>query len=168
MIFFSAACATSAFDFSRDKKNEQENIVYSFCLNNARNSDEASVLLWNWILKYIKLSPKNAALHNIFQNDTAAFFFDLDDDGINEILGTHHSTTISGRGDSLLYIIKYDNDSKLKYVPISKNLYFDAVSSIKILQEKSNGYHKIQVSSLSTDKNKILSFDKKKEVYTEK
>lgn len=171
MIFFSVVCATLAFDFNKEKSSERKipkNIIYTFCLHNSKNSDEPSILLWNWILKYIRLTPKNAALHNIYQNETAAFFFDLDDDGVNEILGTHHSTTISGRGDSLLYIIKYDKNKSSKYKPISKNLYFDADSHIDILEEKSNGYHKIQVSSTHTDKPKILSFDKKKEVYTEK
>ena len=164
IILLSAVCATSAFDLKKD----DDKVVYSFCLQNAKNSDEASVLFWNWLLRHIRLSPKNAALHNIYQQDTVAFFYDLDNDGRREIIGTHYASAIAAAGDFLLYILKYDNESKQKYKLISDYLYFDAFLPIEIIEDKTAGYHKIRVVSQNDYSKKIYAFDKRKGIYTEK
>ncbi len=156
--------ATSAFDLKKDETL----IAASFCLKSVKNSDEASVLLWNWILGHIKLCPKNAAIHKIYQNDTAGFFYDLNEDGTREILGTHYATSLSGMGNCLLYILKYNPNENLKYNLISKDLYFDAQNDINILQEKTDGYHDIMVSSLNSEKPIVLTYDKSKKSYVEK
>lgn len=156
--------ATSAFDLKKDETL----IAASFCLKSVKNGDEASVLLWNWILKHIKLCSKNAAIHKIYQNDTAGFFYDLNEDGTREILGTHYATSLSGMGDCLLYILKFNTEEDKKYSLISKDLYFDAQNNINILQEKTDGYHNIMVSSINSEKPIVLTYDKSKKSYVEK
>lgn len=163
-MFLCAVCATSAFDF----KKPDSSTVFSYNIEDAKNSDEASILFWNWLLKYTKLTPKTASIHNIYQQDSAAFFYDLDDDGKREILGTHYASAVSGMGNCFLYILKFDKDKSSKYRIISDDLYFDADSPIEILEEKSGNFHKIRVSSQLNDKEKIFVFDKRKGLYLEK
>lgn len=162
IIFLSAACTTSGFDFKR-----QDDEIQSFCITKAKNSDEASILFWNWLMYQTRLTPKTAALHNIYQQDSAAFFYDLDGDGKREILGTHYSSALSGMGDCLLYILKYDEKNPSKYKKISDYIYFDAASPLYILEEKSTQYHKIKVHSADDNNIKYFSFDKRKNLYTE-
>ena len=142
--------------------------MYSFYYKDVKNSDEASVLFWYWLLNQTRFTPKIAALHNIYQQDTAAVFYDLDDDKTREILGTHYSTAISGMGDCLLYILKFDKDKKSKYRLISDDLYFDINYKIEILSEENNGYKKIRVFSKTQSADRIFSYDKKKNMYVEK
>lgn len=164
IIFLCAVCVTSAFDF----KKPDPHVIFSYHIDEAKNSDEASVLFWNWLLKYTKLTAKTASIHNIYQQDSAAFFYDLDEDGKREIMGTHYASAVSGMGDCFLYILKYDKEKNSKYKLISDDLYFDADMPIEILEEKSGNYHKIRASSQLDDREKIFIFDKRKGLYIEK
>lgn len=134
-------------------------------MSKCKNSEEASVLFWNWLLAHTKLTPKNAALHNIYQQDSTAVFYDLNGDGKREILGTHYATATAGMGDCLLYILEYDETKKLKYKKISENLYFDVTLPVEILEDKNAGFSKIKVFSNKDTEYKIFSFDRKKDMY---
>lgn len=116
---------------------------------------------------YTKFTPKHAALHNIYQKNSAAFFYDLDDDGTREIIGTHYATSLAGQGNCLLYILKQDEKSKTKYKLISQSLYFDAHKSISILNDTNANYHKIQITKIGTNETKICYFDRKKNYYVQ-
>ena len=164
IILLSGVCATSAFDLKKDEPV----VVASVFLYKAKNSDDASIIFWNWLLKQTKLTARTAAMHNIYQQDTAAVFYDLDDDGKREILGTHHASAIAGAGDCLLYILKPNETSPSKYKLISDDLYFDVYMPLQILEEKSGGYHKILAVSKADGKQKIFAFDRRKNLYEEK
>lgn len=148
-------------------KNEQE-IEFSCYINNAKNTDKASLILWDWLLKYTGLSAHHAAIHNIYEKNTHAIFYDLDGDGTKEILGTHDSTAITGEGNSLLYILKYDEKSKSKYKKISDDLYFDSHRPISIFAEENGRYKKIKAFSVLNNKVVSFAFDKRKNSYVEK
>lgn len=147
-----AACVYCASDLNKTE----------LFLKYAASTDKASQIFWHWLLKYVKLSPKNAALHNVFEYDSAAVFFDLNDDGIDEIIGTHYASATSGNGDCLLYILKKDNS---KYKKISSDIYFDPTISIYISPQKNNGYYDLQVFSSLTRKTLTYSFNLQKGLY---
>ena len=94
ILCFSAAFAGLAFDLPRACLH----------LEDSNSSSEASEILWNWILKRIRLSEAYAALHDIYKKDCAAVFFDLNSDGENEILGTHYASARNGNGEWLLQL----------------------------------------------------------------
>ena len=149
------------------KLPKEQKIEFSCYINNAKNTDEASLLLWNWLLSYTGLSAQHAALHNIYEKNTHAIFYDLDGDRVREILGTHDSTTISGMGNNLLYILKYDEKAKSKYKKISKDLYFNAHKPLSIFYEEKNKYKKIRAVMINNTPI-TFSFDKRKNIYIEK
>ena len=138
--------------------------TYSFNLSHLKNTNDASIIFWHWLLDYTKLTPQHASLHNIYQCDTSAFFFDLNNDGTNEILGTHYSTSITGEGNCLLYILKYDKSKPKNYQKISDNLYFDAHSPIVIIQNNKNNFAQIQATDINQNI-KYFVFNKRKNYY---
>ena len=161
IILLCEVCATLAFEF----KKSNETVLSSFSLKDYKNTDEASVLFWNWLLKQTKLTPQTAALHNIYQTGSVAKFVDLNKDNSREIIGTHYSSAITGGGDCHLYILRYEKSNPKKYKKISNDIHFDTQSPINILQEETNGYHKITVYSKKENKTKIYSYNKRKDLY---
>ena len=149
------------------KSSSGQRVEFSCYISNAKNSDEASLLLWNWLLNYTGLSVQHAAIHNIYEKNTHAIFYDLDGDGVREILGTHDSTTITGMGNNLLYILKYDEKIKSKYKKISRDLYFNAHKPITIFFEEKNKYKKIRAVSIDNTPVTFV-FDKRKNNYVAK
>lgn len=146
-----------------DAKNQTSN-TFVFNLSNIKNSNDASIIFWHWLLGYTKLTPQHASLHNIFQCDSAAFFFDLDNDGTNEIIGTHYSTSISGEGNCLLYILKYDKSKPKNYQKISNNLYFDIHKPVVITKNIKNNFSQIQATDIN-DNTVYFVFNKRKNYY---
>lgn len=126
------------------------------------------MLFWNWLLDYLKLTAKTASLHDIYQQDCAAIFYDLDDDGLREIIGTHFATDISGRGSCYLYIIKSDSGKFVKYKLISGDFTFDVNKPIEIMDKKSGGYRNIRAKSQRNGRFKYFVFNEDKKLYLEK
>lgn len=171
-----AICVCLVFNLKSASAKGQKTpqIEYSCYISNAKNNDEASLLLWNWLLKYTRLTPQHAASHGIYQKNTHAIFYDLDGDGTREILGTHNATTIAGNGNNLLYILKYDEKEFSKYRRISQKLYFDIHKPIQIYSDETGKYKRIGAKLLAPNeldaevKNVTFVFDKRKNSYTTK
>lgn len=151
----SAVCVCYAFDLTRTE-------LHIKC---AKCTDGASQIFWHWLLKHVRLSQKNAAVHNVFEEDSTAIFFDLNDDGTDEIIGTHYASAAAGNGDCLLYILKKDKD---KYKKISSEIYFDPSVNIYALRQKTDGWRNIQVFSVTQDKPVVYVFNKKNNLYERK
>lgn len=152
LLFLSAVCACYAFDLTGTELR----------INYAQSTDEASQIFWHWLLKHVRLSSKNAALHNVFEDGSAAVFFDLNDDGIDEIVGTHFASAAAGNGDCMLYILQKDKD---KYKKISSGIYFDPSVNIYAQRKKTDGYRNLQVFPVTGGKPVIYSFNKKSGLY---
>lgn len=131
----------------------------------AQSTDQASQIFWGWLLKHVRLTPKNAALHDVFEQDAAAVFFDLDDDNTDEIIGTHYASAASGRGNCLLYILK---KNKNKYKKISTDIYFDPSTQVYALRQKTDGYRNIEVYTINNDNAVVYVFSKEKGAYIKK
>lgn len=137
----------------------------SINFNDIDSKTDASQIYWRWLLKKVQLNPINAGLHGVYQRDSAAVFFDLDGDGVDEILATHYSTASSGMGECLLYILKKSND---RYKEISQKIYFNPAIPVYILPQKTNGFRDIEVNNLLESHSHIWVYDKKKELYIKK
>lgn len=129
---------------------------------NQRCDDLASKIYWAWLLEEIQLSVKNAELHNIYEKDSCAIFYDLNNDGEDEIIATHYNTAKRGNGQCLLFILQKIGD---KYRKISSNIYFDVFSPIFVFKEKTNEYKNIEIKTLTDDKYEIVIYDKNKKRY---
>lgn len=150
-------CVTSGFSFNRTCINFQ----------NIDSESEASQVYWDWLLRYVKLSRANAALHNVYQKDAKAVFFDLNDDGIDEILGTHFSSAKNTNGEWLLYVLQKDKNGKYKEIT-GEPVYFDAIHPVCIMAKKTGEYHNIQVFNELSDKSVIFVFHPEKGLYFKK
>ena len=76
--------------------------TYSFNLSHLKNTNDASIIFWHWLLDYTKLTPQHASLHNIYQCDTSAFFFDLNNDGAKERIAVYSDELGKTIGEELL------------------------------------------------------------------
>ena len=157
ILCFSAAFAGLAFDLPRACLH----------LEDSNSSSEASEILWNWILKRIRLSEAYAALHDIYKKDCAAVFFDLNSDGENEILGPHYASARNGNGEWLLYVLQKDKNGKYKEIT-GDTVYFDAKHPICILLKKTDGYRNFQVYSETKDDDVTYVYNKEKGLYYKK
>ena len=122
----------------------------------------ASQIYWRWLLDEIMLSSKNAELHKIYPKDSCAVFCDLNNDGEDEIIATHYNTSKVGKGQCLLFILQKIGD---KYVKISSDIYFDSLSAIYVMKEKTDGFRDLEVKTLPDGDVKLIVFNKYKGLY---
>lgn len=156
ILCFSAVFAGWAFELQRACLH----------LEDAKPTDEASAILWHWLLKQIRLSETHAALHDIYARDCAAIFYDLNSDGEDEIIGTHYSTALHGNGECLLYVLK-KKDGKYREIT-GEEVYFDIKHPICILLKKNDGFRNIQVFSDAGNDEVTYVFNKSKGSYYKK
>lgn len=135
-------------------------------LDRARSTDAASQKLWEFILSDIKLSEKNAKLHEIYESDSRAVFYDLDDDGVSEIVGTHYATGSRRMGYNIMYILKKQKNGK--YKDIGYRMFFAPNSPIFILNTKTKGFHDLRCYNSKSDLDSVFVFSKNIGKYVEK
>lgn len=157
ILCFSAAFAGWAFDIPRACLH----------LEDAKYTDEASEILWAWLLKQIRLSEEYAALHNIYRKDCAAIFYDLNADGEDEILGTHYASALNGNGEWLLYVLQKDKNGKYKEIT-GQEIYFDVKHPICVLLKKNEGYRNFQVFNNAGNVDFTYVYNKSKRLYFKK
>lgn len=136
-------------------------------MQNVDSESEASQIYWNWLLRYVKLSRVNAALHNVYQKDAKAVFCDLNDDGVDEILGTHFASAKNANGEWLLYVLQKDKNGRYREIT-GEPVYFDAIHPICIMTKKTGEYRNIQVFNELSDKSVIFVFNPEKGLYFKK
>jgi len=112
----------------------------------------AGKILYDYILKEENMTPKEIEdLANITPQSVIAFEEDLNDDGVNEIIGFVYSTFYSGSAGYNLFILKKYSDD---YVNIS-DVPVEPQAGIVILANKTNGYHDIILSGSNSFNDKI-------------
>ncbi len=101
----------------------------------------ASRILYNYVLKEVKMSPKEAKDANIVPSAVKAYFVDLNDDGKKEIIGIVNSSFyIGSAGHSL--IVMEGNFSALK--DITLYLSFAPQDKFYVSTNKTSGYRDIK------------------------
>ena len=158
-LFF--ICFCSAF-YCADAAQVEDFIL----LGKARSSDAASQRLWKFILSETKLSERNAELHNIYEEDCRAVFYDLDDDGQQEIIGTHYATGARRLGYNIMYILK--KDSSGVYQNIAYRIFFAPNSPIFVLKSKTKGFHDLRCYNSKSEMDSVFVFSKNIEMYVDK
>lgn len=107
----------------------------------------ASRILYNYVLKEVKMSPKEAKDANIVPSAVKAYFVDLNDDGKKEIIGYVGSGLyLSSEGFDVFILQRsgkyYSNLSGVKFLP-NKTLF--------VLSSKVNDFREIEASVYSNE-----------------
>ncbi len=101
----------------------------------------ASRILYNHVLKEVKMSPKEAKDAYIVPNAVKAYFVDLNDDGNKEIIGIVNSSFYIGSAGHSLMVME-GNFSDLK--DITLYLSFAPQDKFYVISNKTNGYRDIR------------------------
>ena len=107
----------------------------------------ANRVVYNYLKKHYKEDIDTSALTTLTgkdfnENSIHAFWYDLNDDGINEVIGIPYQTPVfCGLHTSSLFILQKSGNEYEKIGEISY-YYFEGV--VTILKEKTNNYHNIQ------------------------
>lgn len=118
------------------------------------SNPEASKILYEFQLKEQKITPKKAFdLFNYNLSSVYAFFYDLDMDGTNEVIGIIDSNYFYCLQGYELFILKKDN---MEYKNLSKVNFYPNMD-IYILEHQTDGYFDLKVHHIIT---KLLSQDK--------
>ena len=105
---------------------------------NKQNQPKASRILYKYILESENLTAKEAKKSkDITPNQVRAFELDLNDDGVNEIIGFCSKSQYWGTAGYSLFILKKQNE---KYQNISHLLSFEPQLKIYILPSKTADY----------------------------
>lgn len=155
LIFCAGLCGAAS--------SQIENFIL---IDGADSSDPASKKLWHYILSEIKLSEKLANLHNIYESDCKAIFYDLDDDGEDEILGTHYATGSRNLGYNILYILKKQKNGN--YDDLGYRIFFASNSPVFILKNKTKGFHDLRCYNGKTELDSVFVYSKSIDKYVDK
>lgn len=126
--------------FAQEKNENYKAIIDFFKPNQLK----AKKILKNYILNEYKKDPELIKLANIKTYPVLAVEFDLNNDGINEIIGTHQSTFFSCSQGSLLYILQKDKNNNYTNI-IKSAIYFEPINKTYILKNKNNNYNEIKM-----------------------
>lgn len=118
-------------------------------------------------MQHIRLSESHAAIHNIFNKDCVAVFYDINSDGVDEILGTHYASALNGNGECLLYVLQKVGDGEYKEIT-GEEVYFNVQKPICILLKQRDGYKNFQVYSDSKNDDITYSYNHSKHLYFKK
>ena len=114
----------------------------------------ASLILYDYILKYLKMSPEQAEdFARITPEMVTAYRVDLNDDGTDEIIGACYSTFYWGTAGFSMFILQLQND---EYVDIAGLINFETQIPVYILKTKTNNFKDIKFSGSSAFKFKAL------------
>lgn len=133
--------------------------IENFVIVSSASCDSAaSKELWRFILSETKLSVENANLHKIYASDCRGVFYDLDDDGVDEIIGTHYATGPKSLGYNIMYILKRKENNN--YEKISFRVYFTPNKPVFILKSKTKEFHDLKCYNGKTEKDTTVVYSK--------
>lgn len=116
--------------------------------NDDKPNPQASKILYEYVLKSQNMSPAEIKdLAGIEPKSAKAFEVDLNEDGINEIIGLVYSTFYWGTAGYSLFILQKQPNG---YKDIS-TLVFEPQEIVDIRSEKTNGYHDIKLTGSNGD-----------------
>ena len=116
--------------------------------NDDKPNPQASKILYEYVLKSQNMSPAEIKdLAGIEPKSARAFEVDLNEDGINEIIGLVYSTFYWGTAVYSLFILHKQPNG---YKDIS-TLVFEPQEIVDIRSEKTNGYHDIKLTGSNGD-----------------
>lgn len=107
---------------------------------------KASKILFDTVIREKELSQERIAEYELSPGFTYAFFVDLNEDGIKEIIGFIDNGYFYGRPGVDLFILHKENG---QYKNIAEWVYVDVKYTIKILENKTNGWHDIEVYQMN-------------------
>ena len=141
--------------------NSNEKFLLNSNMDIFKNDNKAAGVLYNYLRddELIKLYPDKCTKQNMF-----AFEYDLNDDGINEILGYPDCTFYQGSFGKTLFILKNENED---YITIWKDNFVPI--GIKISSKKTHNFSNIKITraglnfktSIISDKECVIKYNGK-------
>ena len=128
------------------------------------NNPKAAEILFKFIVKeneWLQNDPKMIKKVRLSEQATQAQFVDLNDDGINEIIGFTYSALYYGLVGESLFIIQKTKDG---YKDIDYIINFQP-HKIVVLDSKTNGWRDIQITANAMDGFTIIGNKKYKLKY---
>ena len=107
---------------------------------------KASKILFDVILRDEEWTKEEAAKNfNVNLDKSSAFFVDLNDDGVNEIIGVIWSSFFYCKQGWQIFILHKENG---QYKNIAEILHFEPQDKIRILDNKTSGFRNILTYSI--------------------
>lgn len=105
----------------------------------------ASKILYNYVLTDVDMTPKEIEeIARITPERVNAFEYDLNSDGIKEVIGVVYSTYYYGSIDGYhLFVLQKQNET---YKDVSSVSIEPIAGNLVILKKKKNGYYKLFVT----------------------
>ena len=149
IITISAVCVCYIYSINHQQNNSIVTLDFQ-----KREDKTASLILYDYILKYLKMTPKQAEdFARIMPEMVTAYRVDLNDDGTDEIIGACYSTFYWGTAGFSMFILQLQND---EYVDIAGLINFETQIPVYILKTKTNNFKDIKFSGSSAFKFKSL------------
>ena len=125
-----------------------------------QSQPKASKILYEYMLKDLGKTPKEAEEFKIYPKLVRAFEYDLNDDGQKEIIGYVVSPAYWGTAGYSLFILEKHNKS---YIDVAYLINFEPLEKVHILKTYTNGYKNIKIhgSSAYNFKPMILTYNGK-------
>lgn len=115
-----------------------EDVIYL----DKQNDEKASKILYEYALKEVNMTPQKAYEDFGYRlSDVKAVFYDLNSDGVDEIIGYIDSMVYSCVEGTRLFILKKENN-QLHGLSI---LNFSPENGVYILDPKSNGFRDLKI-----------------------
>ena len=121
---------------------------------------KAEKILYEYYLKNDGVTKERAKNQfNISLDTTYAYEFDLNGDGVNEIIGFYASTLFLGTAGFSIYILKKTPKGYENIIGDAVN--FEPQINVYVLKNRTNGYHDIQLngSTFYNFRSFILKYD---------
>lgn len=120
-----------------------------------REFTKSDEILYEYIVKNSGWTEKELIeKFNVTKDRTKSFEIDLNDDGVNEIIGLNFASIYWSNTGYEFHILKKENNN---YIDINYMPKFEPLKPMYILKSKTNGYHDIV---LHTPYNPVLLINK--------
>ena len=156
IIFFVSYCVVTNIK-NAPKALSNGEVEYDFM---KQSQPKANKILYEYVLKDLGKTPKEAEEFKIYPEVVNAFEYDLNDDGQKEVIGYVVSSAYWGTAGYSLFILKKHNKN---YVDIAYLINFEPLEKVQILKTYTNGYKNIKIhgSSAHNFKQMIITYNGK-------
>ncbi len=161
IITISAVCVCYMYSINHQQNNSIATLDFQ-----KREDKAASFILYDYILKYFKMTPKQVGdFAKITPEMVTAYKVDLNDDGTDEIIGTCYSTFYWGTAGYSMFILRQQNG---KYIDIARLINFETQYPVYISNTRTNKYRDIRFKGSTAYNFKTLTAKYNGEKYISK
>lgn len=154
VFFFIRTHGNYSYYLVEPQEDNEVLAVVDFSLKSDKIS-KAENIFWYYLFTNYSLT-KSGAQEPFEKDGTSVFLFDLDDDGVDEIIGTNWAGYFWGQESGAVFILKKNKDSYIEFCVIDVDTLF---RNIYILKSKTNNYHDLMIEDKDGNKKMLKYFD---------